>query len=93
MKKSHFRPCAKMPTLLGMGQLTTKGYVVPGCVYDKTEGATSWVNVVRKKRTDGSGQSSSLVGKQGGVRRVYNNTTLSHLLLYDCLVGIFSRVG
>jgi hypothetical protein len=47
-----------------MGQLTTKGCVVPGCVDDKSGEATSWVDMVRKKRPDGSGRSSSLVGKQ-----------------------------
>jgi hypothetical protein len=45
-----------------VGQLTTKGYVAPGDdVDDESEGATSWVDVVRKKRPSGSG---SLVGKQ-----------------------------
>ena len=47
-----------------MGQLTTKGYVVPGRVDDESGEATSWVDVVRKKRPDGSGRSSRLVGKQ-----------------------------
>jgi hypothetical protein len=42
-----------------VGQLTTKGYVAPGCVDDESEGATSWVDVVRKKRPSGI---SSLVG-------------------------------
>jgi hypothetical protein len=45
-----------------MGQLTTKGYVDPGHVDDKSEGAKSWVDVVRKKKP--SGPPSSLVGKQ-----------------------------
>jgi hypothetical protein len=44
-----------------VGQLTTKGYVAPGYVDDESEGATSWVDVVRKKRPSGP---SSLVGKQ-----------------------------
>jgi hypothetical protein len=44
-----------------VGQLTTKGYVAPGYVDDESEGATSWVDVVRKKRPSGL---SSLVGKQ-----------------------------
>jgi hypothetical protein len=44
-----------------VGQLTTKGYVAPGYVDDKSEGATSWVDVVRKKRPSGP---SGLVGKQ-----------------------------
>ena len=47
-----------------MGQLTTKGYVVPGRADDESGEATSWVDVVRKKRSDGSGRSSRLVGKQ-----------------------------
>jgi hypothetical protein len=44
-----------------MGQLTTKGYVVPGHVNDESKVATSWVDVVRKKKLRGS---SCLVGKQ-----------------------------
>jgi len=44
-----------------MGQLTTKAYVAPGHVDDEYEGATSWVNVVRRKRPS---VPSSLVGKQ-----------------------------
>jgi len=44
-----------------VGQLTTKGYVARGRVDDKSEVATSWVNVVRKKRPSGP---SRLVGNQ-----------------------------
>ena len=43
-------------------QLTTKGYVAPGRVDDKSGVATSWVDVVRKKRPYGP---SRLVGNQG----------------------------
>jgi hypothetical protein len=51
-------------SVVTMGQLTTKGYVVPGCVDGKSGEATSWVDVVRKKRPDGSDCSSYLVGTQ-----------------------------
>jgi len=44
-----------------VGQLTTKGYVAPEYVDDESEGATSWVDVVRKKRPSGP---RGLVGKQ-----------------------------
>ena len=38
-----------MMSVTTMGQLTTKGYVVPGRVDDESGEATSWVDVVRKK--------------------------------------------
>ena len=44
-----------------VGQLTTEGYVAPGYINDESKGATSWVDVVRKKRPSGP---SGLVGKQ-----------------------------
>ena len=44
-----------------VGQLTTKGYVAPGRIDDESGVATSWVDVVRKKRPYGP---SRLVGNQ-----------------------------
>jgi hypothetical protein len=44
-----------------LGHITTKGYVVPGYVDDKSKVATSWVNMVRKKKLC---DSSWLVGKR-----------------------------
>ena len=44
-----------------LDQITTKAYVVPGYVDDKSKVATSWVDVVKKKKLRGSSQ---LVGKQ-----------------------------
>jgi hypothetical protein len=43
------------------GHITTKGYDVPGYSDDEAKVATSWVDVVRKKKLRGSSQ---LVGKQ-----------------------------
>jgi hypothetical protein len=33
-----------------MGQLTTKGYVVPGCVDDESGEAMSWVDVASHRK-------------------------------------------
>jgi hypothetical protein len=56
-----FADRATVVTNKNVGQLMTKGYVAPGYVDDESEGATSWVDVVRKKRPSGP---SSLVGNQ-----------------------------
>ena len=63
--KLHYDPTiveTNKMSVTSMGQLTTKGYVVPGRVADKSGEATSWVDVVvRKNRPE---RSSSLVDKQ-----------------------------